>query len=168
MPLVLSGTGGVSGVDGTASNPSYEGTDSNTGIFFPAADTIAFATAGTEDMRIESSGRVIVQMASNGAIASLTSSSASIAVNLNLANNFTHTTTENTTLANPSNMTAGQYGVIVITQGATPRTMAFGSNWKFSGGTAPTLTPTASAVDVLAYYVESASRITARLILDVK
>jgi hypothetical protein len=55
MPLVLSGTNGVSGVDGTASNPSYEGTDSNTGIFFPAADTIAFSEGGVEVGRFDSS-----------------------------------------------------------------------------------------------------------------
>jgi hypothetical protein len=56
MPLVLDGTNGVSGVDGTAANPSIEGTDSNTGIFFPAADTIAFAEGGTEVARFDSSG----------------------------------------------------------------------------------------------------------------
>jgi hypothetical protein len=56
MPLVLSGTDGVSGVDGTASNPSLEGTDSNTGVFFPAADTVAIGTGGTERMRIDSAG----------------------------------------------------------------------------------------------------------------
>ena len=134
-------------------------------VFSTTADG---AATPTEAMRVDSAQRLIVQKSSNGALTALTSSAASIAVNLNLANNFTHTTTENTTLANPTNMTAGQYGVIVITQGATPRTMAFGSNWKFSGGSAPSLTATASAVDVLAYYVESASRITARLITDVK
>ena len=32
--------------------------DTNTGIFFPAADTIAFAEGGAEAMRIDSSGRV--------------------------------------------------------------------------------------------------------------
>lgn len=58
MPVVISGTNGVSGVDGTASNPSYEGTDSNTGIFFPAADTIAFAEGGTEVARFDSSGNL--------------------------------------------------------------------------------------------------------------
>ena len=72
-------------------------------------------------------------------------------------------------MANPSNQTAGQMGTIVITQDGTgSRTLAFGSYWKFPGGTAPTLTTTASAVDVLAYYVESSTRITARLISDVK
>lgn len=106
--------------------------------------------------------------AQRGTPVSLTSSTASIAVDASLSNNFTHTTTENTTLANPTNLVAGQSGAIIITQGATPRTMAFGSYWKFAGGTAPTLTATASAVDVLAYYVESSTRITAKLITDVK
>ena len=32
--------------------------DTNTGIFFPAADTIAFSEGGTESMRIDSSGNV--------------------------------------------------------------------------------------------------------------
>ena len=34
--------------------------DTNTGIFFPAADTIAFSEGGTEAMRIDSSGNVII------------------------------------------------------------------------------------------------------------
>jgi hypothetical protein len=85
------------------------------------------------------------------------------------SNNFSVTLGGNRTLANPTNLTAGQSGVIVITQDGTgSRTLAYGSNFKFPGGTAPTLTTTASAVDVLAYYVESASRITARLVADVK
>ena len=58
MPVTINGTTGVIGPDGSASTPSYQGSDSNTGMFFPAADTIAFSTAGTEDMRIDSVGNV--------------------------------------------------------------------------------------------------------------
>jgi hypothetical protein len=44
---------------GTASLPVITTTgDLNTGIFFPAADTIAFAEGGAEAMRIDSSGNV--------------------------------------------------------------------------------------------------------------
>lgn len=58
MSLILSGTDGLSDVDGSASTPAIRGTDANTGIFFPAADTIAFAEGGTESMRIDSNGNV--------------------------------------------------------------------------------------------------------------
>jgi hypothetical protein len=107
-------------------------------------------------------------VAQRGTITALTDG-ATITPNMNNANNFSVTLGGNRTLANPTNLTAGQSGVIVITQDGTgSRTLAYGSNFKFPGGTAPTLTTTASAVDVLAYYVESASRITARLVADVK
>jgi hypothetical protein len=44
---------------GTVSLPAITTTgDTNTGIFFPAADTIAFTEGGTEAMRIDSSGNV--------------------------------------------------------------------------------------------------------------
>jgi hypothetical protein len=60
MTLILSGTDGLSDVDGSAATPAIRGTDANTGIFFPAADTIAFAEGGVESMRIDSSGNVQV------------------------------------------------------------------------------------------------------------
>lgn len=106
--------------------------------------------------------------AQRGSVSALTDG-ATITANFALANNFSVTLGGNRTLANPTNLTAGQHGVIVITQDGTgSRTLAYGSNWKFPAGAAPTLTTTANAVDVLAYYVESSSRITARLIGDVK
>jgi hypothetical protein len=44
---------------GTVSAPAITTTgDTNTGIFFPAADTIAFSEGGVESMRIDSSGNV--------------------------------------------------------------------------------------------------------------
>jgi hypothetical protein len=106
--------------------------------------------------------------AQRGSVSALTDGS-TITPDFAVANNFSVTLGGNRTLANPSNLTAGQSGVIVVTQDGTgSRTLAFGSYWKFSNGTAPTLTTTASAVDVLAYFVESSTRITARLISDVK
>jgi hypothetical protein len=58
MSLILNGTNGVSDVDGSASTPAVRGTDTNTGIFFPAADTIAFAEGGAEVARFDSSGNL--------------------------------------------------------------------------------------------------------------
>jgi hypothetical protein len=103
-----------------------------------------------------------------GGVTALTSSSASISIDLAVNNNFSHTTSENTTLAAPSNPVAGQSGIITITQGGTARTLAYNTFYKFAGGTIPALTATIGAVDVFAYYVESATRATCQLIKDVK
>ena len=66
MSLILSGTDGLSDVDGSAATPAIRGTDANTGIFFPAADTIAFSEGGAEAMRITSSGNIVVGGVGNG------------------------------------------------------------------------------------------------------
>lgn len=58
MPVIINGSTGISGTDGSAGTPAVQGTDTNTGMFFPAADTIAFAEGGTEVIRIDSSGNV--------------------------------------------------------------------------------------------------------------
>jgi len=102
--------------------------------------------------------------AQRGTVTALTDG-ATITPDFSLSNNWSLSLGGSRTLANPTNLTAGQSGTIVITNGGA-YSLAFGSSWKFPGGTAPSLT--ASATDVLAYYVESATRITARLIADVK
>jgi hypothetical protein len=58
MAVTISGSTGIAGVDGSAGTPAVQGADSNTGMFFPAADTIAFAEGGAEVMRIDSVGEV--------------------------------------------------------------------------------------------------------------
>jgi hypothetical protein len=55
----LSATGVTTVQAGSVSAPAITTTgDTNTGIFFPAADTIAFTEGGVESMRIDSSGNV--------------------------------------------------------------------------------------------------------------
>jgi hypothetical protein len=55
----LSATGVTTVQAGTAAAPAITTTgDTNTGIFFPAADTIAFAEGGVEAMRIDASGNL--------------------------------------------------------------------------------------------------------------
>jgi len=45
----------------TASTPAISGTDGDTGVFFPAADTVAITTGGTERMRITADGKAGIQ-----------------------------------------------------------------------------------------------------------
>ena len=57
MSLILSGTDGLSDIDGSAATPAIRGTDANTGIFF-GTDIIGFSEGGVEAMRIDSDGDV--------------------------------------------------------------------------------------------------------------
>lgn len=99
--------------------------------------------------------------AQRGTITTLTDG-ATITPDFAASNNYTVTLGGNRTLANPSNLTAGQSGSIFILQDGTgSRTLAFGSYWDFAGGTAPTLTTDASAVDRVDYIVRSTTSIHA-------
>lgn len=85
---------------------------------------------------------------------------ATITPNFALSNNFAVTLGGNRTLANPTNVVAGQSGSIFIVQDGTgSRTLAYGANYDFAGGTAPTLTTTAGAVDRIDYIVRSSTSI---------
>ncbi len=135
----------------------------------PGADVTVTIPASTTTL----AGLAIAQSytkAQRGTPVALTDAT-TIAVDMSLGNNFSVTLAGNRTLGDPSNVTAGQSGVIVVTQDGTgSRTLSYtGTKWKFSGGSAsaPQLTGTAAAVDVLAYYCESATRITVTSLLNV-
>lgn len=55
MTITINGTTGISGVDGSAGTPAVQGSDTNTGIYFPAADTIGFAEGGAQCGEFDSS-----------------------------------------------------------------------------------------------------------------
>ena len=57
MTLILSGTDGVSDIDGTAATPAIRGTDANTGIFF-GTDIIGFSEGGVECARFDASANL--------------------------------------------------------------------------------------------------------------
>ncbi len=96
-----------------------------------------------------------------GEITALTSGT-TITIDMADSNNFSVTLAHNATFANPSNDTAGQSGSIFITQDGTgSRTASWGTDWEFAGGTAPTLTTTAAAVDRIDYVVRSTTSIHA-------
>jgi hypothetical protein len=87
-----------------------------------------------------------------------------IAVDFADSNNFSVTLGGNRTLGNPTNQVAGQSGSLFVTQDGTgSRTLAYSSDWEFAGGTAPTLSTAASAVDRIDYIVRASGSIHAVL-----
>jgi hypothetical protein len=57
MPITISGSTGITGINGSANTPALQGTDTNTGIYF-GTDIVAVSTGGTERMRVDSGGRI--------------------------------------------------------------------------------------------------------------
>jgi hypothetical protein len=58
MTLILSGSDGLSDVDGTAAAPALRGTDTNTGIFF-GTDIIGFSEGGVESARFNADAQFV-------------------------------------------------------------------------------------------------------------
>jgi hypothetical protein len=88
------------------------------------------------------------------------SDGASIAVDWSTLINGVVTLGGNRTLANGSNEKPGQSGVIrVVQDGTGSRTLAYGTDYEFAGGTAPTLSTAAGAEDLLFYYIISSTRV---------
>ena len=103
--------------------------------------------------------------------ATITAATSSTGITLDFGASVHHSVTlaHNTTFAAPSNQVVGQSGSIIITQDGTgSRTAAFNAAFKFVGGTAPTLSTAANAVDRIDYLVVAVGSIHAVVSLDVK
>lgn len=88
-------------------------------------------------------------------VSSALTSGASIAVDASLSNNFRLVLGINATLANPTNLTDGMILNFRVKQDTTgSRTLAYGTKYKWVGGTAPTLSTAASAVDFISCYYD--------------
>jgi len=142
-PLVLNGT----------TVQELQSGDAVTGLVI-GTDVQAYDAATAKTNAVQT-----FSVAQRGAITALTDG-ATITPDFAASNNFSVTLGGNRTLANPSNLTAGQSGSIFITQDGTgSRTLAYGTQYDFIGGTAPTLTTTAAGVDRIDYVVRTTGSI---------
>ena len=92
------------------------------------------------------------------------SDATSITLDLSQGNNFyiqmTSAVGTNRVLENPTNAVIGQCGSIYVIQtvsGTINKTLSYGNAYRFKNGTAPTITLTTSAVDLLVYNVRDVS-----------
>ncbi len=151
---------GSTGLTAATAGTDYLAPPSGTAILKAnSGGALANATAGTDYAKPDTASSWTA--AQRGSISTLTDG-ATITPDFALANNYTVTLGGNRTLANPTNLTAGQSGSIFVVQDGTgSRTLAYGSFWDFIGGTAPTLTTTANAVDRIDYVVRTTGSIHA-------
>ena len=165
---------------GTSSTTACVGNDSR--LSDARISNIAASTTGnvlTSNGTVWTSAAPAITTASNltwtraqrGAVVALTDASP-VVVDLALSNNFSLLMTSGIgtrQLQNPTNIVAGQSGILAVTQDASgSRLLTYGTFYKFVGGTPPVLSTGANAVDYLSYYVESASRVFVSILKDVK
>ena len=78
-------------------------------------------------------------------------SGATVSWNANTQQVATLTLGHNATIANATNHSSGGVYIMRVTQAAAPKTLAWSTGYKWPGNTAPTMTATASAVDVFTF-----------------
>ena len=112
--------------------------------------------------------RLYVQGTSASNIVGLGTTNAATTLNFAAGNNFSLTLVGNITLNNPTGLTTGQSGIILIQQDSGgSRTVGFGSFWDFPSATAPTLSTGANALDCLTYFVRNSTSIVTNSLIGI-
>ena len=136
-----------------------------------------FNETGTGNLQLQLGGSTKFEVVSGGvsltggAASNITALSDGATITIDMATACHHSVTlgGNRTFAAPSNQVVGQSGSIFITQDGTgSRTATFNGAFKFNGGTAPTLSTAAGAVDRIDYIIKSSNVIQCAVSLDIK
>ena len=174
--LVIKDTGGFMRIRSdelkiqSESNENYIECDANGAVQLFHNNSVKFVTSssgGTLTGTLTATGLSL--SGSVGAAITAASDGSTITLDLGANTHQSVTLGGNRTFAAPSNQTVGQSGSIFITQDGTgSRTASFNSAFKFVGGTAPTLSTSANAVDRIDYIIKSSNVIHCAISLDVK
>lgn len=125
-------------------------------------DVEAFDTAIAKTTSVQSWSK-----AQRGAVVVLTSTSSQVAIDLSAGNNFSLAMTEQSTLAAPTNVVAGQGGAIVVSRGTAAYTLSFNSFFKWPGTTTGVLTTATGSVDAVIYQTYSTSAAVCQMINNI-
>lgn len=124
MSLTLSGNDGLSNVNGTAATPAIRGADSNTGVFFPADNTVAIATDGSQRFCVDPSGNVGIDKTSPQAKLDYRETVNVISGGTTAVASRTYILTASLTLTLPATPTAGDWVKIQNSSGTTTAVVA--------------------------------------------
>lgn len=143
-------TGGLEATSGLVS--AYTLTAAGKELLDDADAPAQRTTLGLGDLAVESKSSVIDYTGQQNFTATTLTDGANISWNLNTNQVTSVTLGGNRTLDNPTNMKDGGTYILTVKQDATgSRTLAYGTAYKWPGGTAPTLSTAANAVDILTF-----------------
>jgi hypothetical protein len=133
--------------DDTGADVLLTGYSANAYSAVAETDSVNTAVAKLEDVAIRGSK-----------VVTLSNSGTNVAVNAALGRTFVLTLTASTwTIKNPTNPVDGQMAVFRLVQDSTgSRTVTWDTAYSFGGGSAPTLTTTASKTDFVVFTYDSA------------
>ena len=135
---------------------------------FNSTVTVAGAQVNKSTTRFEGAVSLASGAPVHQIITSITDAT-SVVMNMGTNNQFSITLAGNRTLATPTNLTIGQTGHIYFNQDGTgSRTMGYNAVFKFPGGTDPTLSTAANAVDLLVFSVRATDKVDAVMVNDLK
>lgn len=164
----LSVTGNILTSEGSATTPSLQLNDNDTGLFDAGANAIGFTTNGSEKVRIVQGGSVGIgttnpaqKLDVNGTVQALSSilpegtltDGATISWDVSASAVAKVTLGGNRTISAPSNSAgAGQFiSLLVIQDGTGSRTLTWNAVYEFASDTAPTLTTTGGKGDLFVF-----------------
>jgi hypothetical protein len=169
---VVTATSFVGDVTGTATTAlNFTGTASTASFA-----TTSFGLSGNPAIEVSSVGINTTSTPTNlyvsGNAASSTvglgTTDANTVLDFSVGNNFSFTLTGSIVLSNPTGVTTGQSGIILIQQDGTgSHTVGFGSHWDFPSATVPTLSTGANALDALTYFVRNSTSIIANSLIGI-
>jgi hypothetical protein len=118
-------------------------------------------------VEIKDDGNMIIYGQSSSPIHTLTYST-NITTNFSNGNNMTLTLSGNSKLENPTNLKDGAPYTFIIKQDAIGgRILTFGTDFKFSGGTAPTLSTSADTVSILTFISDGTDLYCSGIVTDI-
>lgn len=180
------GAGHARGYDGDVIIQSAVGAErfriTNTGAWSVGAGGSAYGTTGqvltstgnsaptwtTPIPTVSTDANNTYTKAQRGGVVALTAG-ATVTADFAASNNFSLSPNQSFTMAFPTNVVAGQSGVIVITQDSTGgKLLTWAAGWVAGDGATPVLSTAANAVDYIYYYTESSSRIMVSVTKNVR
>lgn len=149
----------------------YSGSDSNTGLVLPSADVLHLQTGGTNAITVNATQNVGIGTSAPGAVLDVNghsrfktagflaevddgNSSTADTIDWTTGNRHKSTMTGNCTYTFTAPTTPTAIGLKLIQDGTGSRTATWPAAVKWPGGTAPTLTTTAAAVDYISCFYD--------------